>query len=75
MEYTTTGVECQDAQLLPEREALGFFNYAGLTANNTALALNAGSWMSRARDRGPADRRRPALISERTRTRPPQERR
>ena len=49
MEYTTTDLERQDAQLLPEREALGFFNYAGLTANNTALALNAGSWMSRAR--------------------------
>ena len=77
MEYTTTDLERQDAQLLPEREALGFFNYAGLTANNTALALNAGSWMSRAaRHRGPADRRRAALISQRHSERHhPQERR
>ena len=40
-ELTIVELERQDAQLLPEREALGVFNLAGITANNQALALNA----------------------------------
>jgi hypothetical protein len=42
-ELTIVELERQDAQLLPEREALGVFNFAGVTANNTALALNAAT--------------------------------
>jgi len=49
MEYTTSDLERQDAELLPEREALAFFNTLGFSATNTSVALNAGSWMSRAR--------------------------
>ena len=43
MEYTITELELQDVQLLPEREALAFFNFAGIVANNTALAVNAAT--------------------------------
>jgi hypothetical protein len=41
-----TELELEQAELLPAREALGFFNAASITANNTALALNAGSFAS-----------------------------
>ena len=40
-ELTIVELERQDAQLLPEREALGVFNFANVTGNNQALALNA----------------------------------
>jgi hypothetical protein len=46
MEYTAFDVEEQDAQLLPEREALGVFDWANVTGTNLALALNAGSLSS-----------------------------
>ena len=43
MEYTTSELELQDVQLLPEREALAFLNWAGISAHNTALAVNAAT--------------------------------
>ncbi|MFL6127788.1 MAG: hypothetical protein ACJ73E_01835 [Mycobacteriales bacterium] len=50
-EAVTTGLsivelESEQAELLPAREALGFFNTANIAASNTALALNAGSFAS-----------------------------
>ena len=33
----------EQVELLPSRETLGWFNFANVTANNTALALNAGT--------------------------------
>ena len=44
MEHAAIRIEeldVEQAQLLPEREALSRFNWAGIVANNTALALNA----------------------------------
>jgi hypothetical protein len=46
---TTVELDLEEVQVLPEREALGFFNVANITANNTALALNAGTAFSLAR--------------------------
>jgi hypothetical protein len=43
MEYTMTELELLDVQLLPEREALAIFNFAGILANNTAVAVNAAT--------------------------------
>ena len=40
-ELTIVELERQDAQLLPEREALGLFNFANVSGTNQALALNA----------------------------------
>jgi hypothetical protein len=36
----------EQVQLLPEREALGGFNWANVYASNTAVALNAASHWS-----------------------------
>ena len=36
----------EQVELLPSRETLGWFNFANVTANNTALALNAGSLLA-----------------------------
>lgn len=33
----------EEALLLPEREALGIFDFANVVATNQSLALNAGS--------------------------------
>ncbi len=33
----------EQAELVPGREALAFFNWAGVVANNSALALNAAT--------------------------------
>jgi hypothetical protein len=43
MEHTAIRIEldAEQAQLLPEREALSLFNWANVVANNTTLALNA----------------------------------
>ena len=46
---TTVELDLEEVQVLPEREALGFFNVANITANNTALALNAASHFSAAK--------------------------
>ncbi len=43
---TTVELDLEEIQVLPEREALGFINWANITASNTALALNAGSAFS-----------------------------
>lgn len=40
-ELTIVELERQDAQLLPEREALSLANFANVTGTNQALALNA----------------------------------
>jgi hypothetical protein len=47
-ELTIAELEMQGAELLPEREALGVFNWAGVSATNVAVALNAGSLFSAA---------------------------
>ncbi len=43
MEFTISELSLEQAELLPEREALAFFNWAGVVANNSALALNAAT--------------------------------
>ena len=48
-ELTVKELDLQEVELLPAREALGNFNWAGVVANNTAVALNAGSIFSAAR--------------------------
>ena len=42
-EITIVELERQDAQLLPEREALAVWNFAGINATNQALAVNAAT--------------------------------
>ena len=42
----TIELHSEEALLLPERVALGVFDLAGIVANNTALALNAGTFGS-----------------------------
>jgi hypothetical protein len=51
MNDTLTSVELnlEEVQILPEREALAFFNWANVSANNTAVAVNAASHFSRAK--------------------------
>jgi hypothetical protein len=44
--FTIAELEIEEAELLPARQALGFFNVANILANNTAVALNAGSFRS-----------------------------
>ena len=39
-------LDLEEIQVLPEREALGGFNYANIYASNTAVALNAASYWS-----------------------------
>ena len=43
---TKVALELEEIQVLPEREALGSFNFANIAASNTALALNAASHFS-----------------------------
>jgi hypothetical protein len=40
-EFSLEELDELHAILLPQREALAFFNWAGIVANNQALALNA----------------------------------
>jgi hypothetical protein len=47
-EISIVELERQDAQLLPERETLALANWAGVSATNQALALNAGAFGSTA---------------------------
>lgn len=47
--FTIADLEAEEAELLPARQALGGhfgWNVANITASNTALALNAGSYHS-----------------------------
>ena len=43
---TAVELDLEEIQVLPEREALGGFNYANIYASNTAVALNASSYWS-----------------------------
>jgi hypothetical protein len=45
---TNVELDLEEVQVLPEREALGGFNYANVYASNTAVALNAASIFSKA---------------------------
>ena len=42
--FTIAELEVEDAELLPERQALGGFNFANVWASNTAVAFNAHSF-------------------------------
>jgi len=43
---TKVDLSLEEVQVLPEREALGVFNFANVYASNTAVALNAASHFS-----------------------------
>jgi hypothetical protein len=43
---TKVELELEEVQVLPEREALGGYNWANIYASNTAVALNAASYWS-----------------------------
>jgi hypothetical protein len=43
---THVELDLEEVQVLPEREALGSFNWANIYASNTAVALNAASHYS-----------------------------
>jgi hypothetical protein len=45
---TSVELDLEEVQILPEREALGTFNWANVWASNTAVALNAASFHSSA---------------------------
>ena len=39
-EFTMTELDAVEVELLPAREALGAFNFAGIVASNSSLAAN-----------------------------------
>jgi hypothetical protein len=39
-EFTMTELDAVEVEMLPAREALGAFNFAGVVASNTSLAAN-----------------------------------
>jgi hypothetical protein len=43
---TAVELDLEEIQVLPEREALGSYNWANVYASNTAVALNAASYFS-----------------------------
>jgi hypothetical protein len=43
---TRVDLDLEEVQVLPEREALGGYNWANIYASNTAVALNAASYWS-----------------------------
>ncbi|MEU4295475.1 hypothetical protein AB0E63_45270 [Kribbella sp. NPDC026596] len=43
---TAVELDLEEIQVLPEREALGSYNWANVYASNTAVALNAASYWS-----------------------------
>lgn len=43
---TRVELDLEEVQVLPEREALGSYNWANIYASNTAVALNAASHFS-----------------------------
>jgi hypothetical protein len=45
---TSVELDLEEVQILPEREALGTYNWANVWASNTAVALNAASFRSAA---------------------------
>ncbi|MEU8224175.1 hypothetical protein [Kribbella sp. NPDC048915] len=46
---TSVDLDLEEVQVLPEREALGAYNWANIYASNTAVALNASSYWSAAK--------------------------
>ena len=48
IELTVAELEAESAATLPARHLLGLFNWAGISATNTALALNVASVMANA---------------------------
>ncbi|MFN0090165.1 MAG: hypothetical protein ACKVWR_07855 [Acidimicrobiales bacterium] len=44
MEHTLSNLLDTDAVLLPEREALGVWDFASVVGNNSSLGLNAGTF-------------------------------
>ena len=45
-EFTPAELEATEVELLPTREALGAFNFAGILASNSSTALNVLSAFS-----------------------------
>jgi hypothetical protein len=45
---TSIDLDLEEVQILPEREALGTYNWANVWANNATVALNAASFHSTA---------------------------
>jgi hypothetical protein len=45
---TSVELDLEEVQILPEREALGTFNWANVWASNSSIALNAASFHSTA---------------------------
>jgi hypothetical protein len=45
---TSVEFDLEEVQILPEREALGTFNWANVWASNSSIALNAASFRSTA---------------------------
>jgi len=43
---TAVELDLEEIQVLPEREALGSYNWANVYASNAAVALNAASYFS-----------------------------
>jgi hypothetical protein len=43
---TNVELDLEEVQVLPEREALGSYNWANIYASNTAVAVNAASHWS-----------------------------
>jgi hypothetical protein len=48
IELTVAELEAESATALPARHLMSLFNWAGIGATNTALALNVGSLMASA---------------------------
>ena len=48
IELTVAELEAEAAATLPARHLLSLFNWAGISATNTALALNVASVMANA---------------------------
>jgi hypothetical protein len=44
--FTIAELEVEEVAVLPERQALGGFNFANVIASNTAVAFNAHSFAS-----------------------------
>lgn len=48
IELTVAELEAEAAATLPARHLMSLFNWGGISATNTALALNVGTLMSNA---------------------------
>ncbi|HEU4946154.1 MAG TPA: hypothetical protein VFT31_03265 [Kribbella sp.] len=45
---TKVELDLEEVQILPEREALGSYNWANIWASNSAVAVNAATYWSTA---------------------------